>query len=55
MKTKRLYEAPSLAYLNLKEKRINWRVIAPPGARLSPIQRYDVVYDEKDLRIRKML
>jgi len=45
----------NLAYLRLKPKIIRWRVVAPPGARLSPIQRYDVIFDEKDLRIRKML
>ncbi len=42
-----------LDYLHNKPKRINWKVIA--GMRkLSHYEAYDLIYDEYDLRIRKM-
>lgn len=45
----------SLRYLYLKPQRLNWYVVAgPPGAELSPLQAYDLIYDEKDLKIRRM-
>lgn len=45
-----------LEYLNNKEKVIRWQIVAgPPEARLSPIQTYDVVFDEKDLKLRQMV
>jgi hypothetical protein len=44
-----------LAYLANKPKTIWWKVIAPKNARLSPIQRYDLIYDEKDLKIRRLI
>jgi len=44
---------PNLHYLYNKSKRIFWVKIA--GPRLPPIQSYDVVFDEKDLKIRKLI
>lgn len=43
-----------LGYLNLKPKFIHWKVIA--GERqLSFYEAYDVIFDEKDLKIRKLI
>jgi len=39
-------------YILDKPKRINWVVIAGPG--LSPIQSYDLVFDDYDLKIRQI-
>ena len=47
--------SPKLAYLANKPKTIWWKVIAPEGARIPPIQRYDLIYDDYDLKIRKLI
>lgn len=44
----------SLAYLAAKPKIINWKVISPVGVRLSSLQDHDVVFDDYDLKIRKL-
>ena len=43
-----------LDYLNNRPYRIWWRVIAPKGAKLSILQENDLIYDDYDLRIRKI-
>lgn len=49
------YRIPqNLDYLQNKPKRINWKVIAPLEAKLSPLQEYDIVFDSIDLKIRKL-
>lgn len=35
-------------------KKIWWKVIAGPG-KLSILQEYDLIFDQKDLRIRKLI
>lgn len=40
-------------YLTNKPKVIRWQVIAG-NRRLSPLESYDVVFDEYDLKIRKL-
>jgi hypothetical protein len=45
---------PNLQYLYKTPKILNWKIVAgPPGAKLSPIQQYDLIYDEKDLKWKK--
>jgi hypothetical protein len=41
-----------LKYLNNKPKFIHWKVVA--GPELSFYEMYDVIFDEKDLRIRRL-
>lgn len=41
-----------LRYLELKPKTIYWKVVAPNGYRLNPLQDHDLIYDDKDLKIR---
>ncbi len=43
-----------LNYLKTKPRRIHWEVIAG-NPYLSPTERYDVVYDDYDLKIRGLL
>ena len=56
---KLMYEAPKchsghLAYLNNKPKFIHWKVVA--GEReLNFYEAYDVIFDDKDLKIRKLI
>jgi hypothetical protein len=46
---------PSLEYLNNKPLKLKWKVIAgPPGVELSKYQEYDLIYDKRDLEIRKL-
>lgn len=45
----------NLAYLSLKPRIIYWKVIAPKGVKLSVLQDHDLIFDDKDLRIRRML
>jgi hypothetical protein len=45
----------NLAYLELKPKIIHWKVVAPLGAKLSVLQDHDLIYDDKDLKIRKLI
>ena len=33
---------------------VNWRVVAPKGAQLSPLQQYDVLFDDQDCKIRQL-
>ena len=40
-------------YLKNKPIRIYWKVVA--GGELTPIQRYDVIFDENDLKKRQIL
>lgn len=42
-----------LDYLKNKPKRINWVVFA--GEELHPLQMYDLVFDEVDMKIRKLV
>jgi hypothetical protein len=42
----------SLEYLQNKPKYINWKVIA--GPKLHFLQMYDVIFDDIDLKIRKL-
>lgn len=49
----------NLQYLNNKQKRLNWKVVAPAYGKngkkeLSYYEKYDLIYDEKDLKIRKL-
>jgi hypothetical protein len=45
----------NLDYLQLPPKTLNWKVIAGPiEAELSKHQSYDLIFDKKDLKIRKM-
>lgn len=44
--------AISLNYLNNKPKRIYWTVVCPSSYRLSVLQDSDLIYDDKDLKIR---
>ncbi len=39
-------------YLLNKPKKIGWKVIA--GGKLSQIQRYDLIFDDYDLKIRQL-
>jgi hypothetical protein len=52
------YKGSFTAYLhNLKEgypKRIYWKVIAPKDAVLSDLQKSDAIFDDYDLKIRKL-
>lgn len=43
-------EMKYLEYLNNKPKRIDYQIIAGPP--VPPIQRYDLVFDDYDLKIR---
>lgn len=43
-----------LSYLYQTPKTIYWRVTAPENARLSVLQDHDLIYDQKDLDIRKI-
>jgi len=44
-----------LEYLNRKPKNINWKIIAgPPGSKLSVLQDHDLIFDQKDLDIRRL-
>jgi hypothetical protein len=36
-------------------KRIFWKVIAPKDAKLSKLQQSDAIFDEYDLKIRKLV
>lgn len=46
---------PNLAYLYNKLKTIYWSITTPaPGKKLSFYETYDLIYDDKDLRIRKL-
>lgn len=42
-----------LDYLKNKPKRINWVIFA--GEELHPLQMYDLVFDEVDMKIRKLV
>lgn len=45
----------NLNYLNRKPKKLKWKIIAgPPDVELDYYQSYDLIYDEKDLKLRKM-
>jgi hypothetical protein len=45
----------SLDYLNNKPKNIYWKVIAgPSGYKLSVLQDHDLIFDQKDLDIRRL-
>jgi hypothetical protein len=45
----------NLNYLQNKPERIWWEIVAgPPGAKLSILQEYDLIFDDIDLRIRKL-
>jgi len=45
----------NLNYLEKKPKFIHWKVIAEaPGKQLSFYESYDLIYDEYDLRIRRL-
>lgn len=35
-------------------KIVRWKVVTPTGAKLDKLQMYDVVFDQKDLKIRKL-
>ncbi len=35
-------------------RKIYWKTIVPENAKLSEIQKYDLVYDQKDLRMRQI-
>jgi hypothetical protein len=49
------FKTAGLEYLKKKPKRLNWKVIAgPPGFELSSLQEYDLIFDEFDLRMRKL-
>lgn len=41
-----------LAYLNNKPTIIYWQVIAPKGAKLTVLQDHDLLFDERDYKIR---
>ena len=45
----------NLNYLMNKPTKIWWKVIAPKGAKLSQLQEYDLVFDDYDLKIRKLV
>ncbi len=42
----------SMNYLGNKPRIVNWKVIA--GGELSAIQKYDVIFDDYDLKIRQI-
>ncbi len=42
----------NLDYLQNKPKRINWEIVVGPS--LHPLQMYDLVFDDIDLKIRKI-
>lgn len=48
------FRASGLQYLTNKPKRLFWKVIAPAGAKLEYLQESDLIYDQYDLRIRKL-
>lgn len=43
-----------LDYLYNKPTTIYWNVIAPKGYRLSVLEDHDLIYDDYDLKIRKL-
>jgi len=45
----------NLSYLEQKPYRIWWDVIAPKGYKLSILQESDLIYDDYDLKIRKLI
>lgn len=51
----RLNKKYDLGYLNDEKHTIYWKIIAgPPGAKLSVLQDHDVVFDDYDMKIRKI-
>lgn len=44
----------NLTYLNNKPKRLNWKVIAGDEDSLDYYQTYDLIFDDYDLKIRKI-
>lgn len=44
----------NLNYLANKPKRLKWKVIAGDGYSLDYYQSYDLIFDEYDLKIRKL-
>lgn len=54
MKRKTLYD-DNLRYLYSSPKKLNWKiVVGPPRYELSDIQKYDLIFDTRDLKIRQM-
>lgn len=47
--------AYSLRYLYNEPKTIKWKVITPEGAKLSVLQDHDLIFDDYDLKIRKII
>lgn len=44
------------SYLELKPYKIWWNIIAgPPGYKLDILQEYDLIFDDYDLKIRKLV
>lgn len=44
-----------LNYLNNTPQKVWWEIVAgPPGAKLSILQEYDLIFDDYDRRIRKL-
>lgn len=44
----------NLNYLQNKPWKIWWKAVAPAGAKLSQLQEYDLIFDDYDLKIRKI-
>jgi len=52
----RLNKKYDLGYLYGEKQVIWWRIIAgPPGAKLSILQDHDLIFDDYDLKIRKLI
>jgi hypothetical protein len=45
----------NLNYLLNRPKTIWWKVVSPPEARLSILQDHDLIFDDYDLKIRKLV
>lgn len=45
---------PNLHYLYNKPKTIYWKVIAPKDYKLSVLEDHDLIFDDYDLKIRKL-
>lgn len=56
MKAKIPLKHANLAYLQNKPKYLRWKVVAgPPDYCLDYLQTYDLIFDDYDLKIRKLV
>lgn len=44
----------NLSYLNNSPKKVNWKIVAGSGRELSEYEKYDLIFDEHDLKIRRL-